>query len=202
MLLLRFGGKHQSTMIAAERFSSQYRSKLNRLFTILLIHVLFPLRPRSARGDMVQIEPTFVSSALAFELRGSLQTRPYVFNSWIFSLNYTVHFSKFLINTATTNIPKCKFKNRSSKCKTFSVNTKHLYQCIQNNLLVSKMQLKFVVAKYTIAQNYQSKYAHTLNTIPSFILPSLSHQVRVSRMVFKQFKFLIKKIVTLFCSNY
>ena len=66
----------------------------------------------------------------------------------------------------------------------------------------SKMQLKFVVAKYTIAQNYQSKYAHTLNTIPSFTLPSLSHQVRVSRMFFKQFKFLIKKIVTLFCSNY
>ena len=135
MLLLRFGGKHQSTMIAAERFSSQYRSKLNRLFTILLIYVLFPLRPRSARGDMVQ-------SNLLNPVHLHLNSEDHCKHGRMFSIHESFPliiqstFSKFLIIRPLQMPQKCKFKNRSSKCKTFSVNTKHLYQCIQNILLV------------------------------------------------------------------
>ena len=138
-------------MIAAERFSSQYRSKLNRLFTILLIHVLFPLRPKSSRGDMVQ-------SNLLNPVHLHLNSEDHCKYGRMFSTHesFPLIIQSTLRSFSLIRPPQIS-QNASLKIAVvgiaLSVNIKHTYT-VTFRISSSKMQLKFVVTEHKFAQNY------------------------------------------------
>ena len=134
MLLLRHGEKPQSIMIAAERFSIQYKSKLNRLFYNFTNPDTFSPKTNPSRGDMVQSNLTLNQVHLHL---GSEDHSKYgrIFSTHLsFPLNIQSTAQCFLVIRPQKNAQNCKFKNRSSRHSTFSKHQTYLYHCIQNIL--------------------------------------------------------------------
>ena len=130
-------------MIAAERFSIQYKSKLNRLFYNFTNPDTFSPKTNPSRGDMVQSNLTLNQVHLHL---GSEDHSKYgrIFSTHLsFPLNIQSTAQCFLV-IRPQKMPKIASLKIAVVGIALSVNIKHTY-IIAFRISSSKMQLKFLL---------------------------------------------------------